>query len=376
LTSLFLSKGVISLEYQAFALCSSLTDIVIDVDNPVYSSHDGVVYNKGRTELILFPGGKSGSFTIPDGVTSIARYGFTACDKVTSVVIPDSVTNIDSFAFYGCKSLTSVTIGNGVPGIGSLVFAHCDALASVTIPDSVTSIGQEAFYGCSSLTSVAIPGSVTYIERGAFKGCTGLTTAYFLGNTPTMGTDVFLDTAPDFEICYTTGATGFSTPNWEGYPAAPCACSDDTDCAEGEMCASGRCEIDIDFDGIINAEDNCPEVANPAQENVDVATETGADILGDVCDADTVYGYVDISGAAIENVNVTVYRPNCGGDIELDSDTTDSEGYYSFSNLGVGYRTIVPELESYTFVPETDYPKMPQAEIQSFDFTATVIPAP
>jgi len=125
---------------------------------------------------------------------------------------------------------------------------------------------------------------------------------------------------------------------------------------------------DTDSDGIIDAEDNCPDVANPKQENVD------GDGAGDVCDADTVYG--TISGAVQEGVIVRLYKPVCGGDIELASDTTDAEGYYAFGNLGVGWRTLVPGLEGYTFAPESDYPKLPQAEIRSYDFTATVVPAP
>ena len=120
---------------------------------------------------------------------------------------------------------------------------------------------------------------------------------------------------------------------------------------------------DTDSDGICDDNDNCPAVLNPNQEDVDT------DDIGDVCDADTVYG--TISGDIQEGVIVGIYKPSCGGDILLNSDTTDSAGYYSFGNLGTGYRTILPELSGYTFIPEVDYPKMPQAEIKSYDFTAT-----
>jgi len=125
---------------------------------------------------------------------------------------------------------------------------------------------------------------------------------------------------------------------------------------------------DSDFDGIVDAEDNCPDDSNPGQEDAD------SDDIGDVCDADTVYGYISgIPGDSQEGVIVRIYKPSCGGDIELASDTTDSDGYYSlFGNLGTGYRTLVPELLGYTFVPEVEYPKMPQAVIQSYDFTASI----
>jgi hypothetical protein len=49
-----------------------------------------------------------------------------------------------------------------------------------------------------------------------------LTRAYFLGNAPSMGTDVFYDCASNFSICYTAGSTGFTTPTWNDYPAKVC----------------------------------------------------------------------------------------------------------------------------------------------------------
>jgi len=55
---------------------------------------------------------------------------------------------------------------------------------------------------------VTIPGSVTSISSGAFQGCSSLTAAYFLGKAPTMDTNVFEDSAPDFTIHYARDATG------------------------------------------------------------------------------------------------------------------------------------------------------------------------
>jgi len=68
-----------------------------------------------------------------------------------------------------------------------------------------------------------------------------LSTAYFLGDAPSMAAGVFDDTAPDFQVCYTAEATGFTTPTWYGYPAADCACLYDTDCEEGYSCVDGQC---------------------------------------------------------------------------------------------------------------------------------------
>ena len=85
--------------------------------------------------------------TISSGVTSIGRYAFSYCGKLTSVTIPDNVTSIGDRAFEVCSSLTSVTIPNSVTSIGDDAFYSCDNLTSVTIPNSVTSIGDSAFDG-------------------------------------------------------------------------------------------------------------------------------------------------------------------------------------------------------------------------------------
>jgi hypothetical protein len=190
---------------DVFDGCTGLTGITVAGDNGVYSSEDGVLFNKDKTALLLYPEGKSGSYTIPSSVTSIAYCAFESCGKLTDVTIPDSVTSIGEWsfldctgltsitipgsiktitgdvrngngygAFFGCTGLTSVTISQGVTSIGGSAFARCTRLASVAIPDSVTSIGQMAFQE-SGLTSVTIPDSVTYIGYNAFAACTRLT---------------------------------------------------------------------------------------------------------------------------------------------------------------------------------------------------------
>ena len=154
LTSVTIGNSVTSIGYGAFHGCSGLTSINVASDNSNYCSVDGVLFNKDKTTLIQYPGGKQGAYTIPNSVTSIVSSAFEGCRGLTSVTIPNSVTSIGMSAFYGCSGLTSIEIPNSVISIGGGAFYGCSSLTSVTIPNSVISIGNYAFAYCIGLTSV------------------------------------------------------------------------------------------------------------------------------------------------------------------------------------------------------------------------------
>ena len=219
LTSVTLGNSVTSIEDSAFSDCSSLEDINVASGNNYYSSNNGVLFNKKKTELIRYPKGKSEtSYTIPNSVTSIRYSAFARCTSLTSITIPDSVTSIGESAFARCTSLTSITIPDSVTSIGYSAFEYCTGLTSInvasgnnyyssnngvlfnkkktelirypegksqtsyTIPNSVTSIGKRAFIFCSSLTSITISNSVTSIGVYAFYDCSGLKDVYYAGS--------------------------------------------------------------------------------------------------------------------------------------------------------------------------------------------------
>ena len=184
--------SVIYIEKNPFYSCEKLSLIIVNENNASYSSEDGVLFNKAKTELIQYPVGNSRtSYTIPSSVTSIGDHAFDGCESLKNITIPNSVTSIGDFAFYWCSNLTSLTIPSSVTSIGNHAFVSCDGLTSVTIPNSVTSIGDYAFARCAGMTSITIPNSVTNIGEGTFSECFYLTSITIPNSVTSIGEGAF-----------------------------------------------------------------------------------------------------------------------------------------------------------------------------------------
>ncbi len=134
-----------------FGGCTSLEEVKVDSASQYFTSVDGVIFNKKMTEIIYFPQGKGGNYTIPEGVTSIANGVFSENKTLTELVIPNSVSYIGEEAFRGTRIgkiifsgdiyAESLTIGKAA--FKDAYFENYDFI----LPSHTKEIGEYAFSG-------------------------------------------------------------------------------------------------------------------------------------------------------------------------------------------------------------------------------------
>lgn len=154
--------------------------ITVDPANPNYTSENGILFNKNKTQIILFPASYSGDYIVPSTVTNIFEYAFYKCTKLTSVTIPASVTNSMNNSFYESSGAITVAASNpnfssldGIlynKGKSTLIYCPIDISGNITIPSTVTTLDSWAFSGCKELETVTIPTATITIPFGAFSG--------------------------------------------------------------------------------------------------------------------------------------------------------------------------------------------------------------
>ncbi len=190
LTSVTISASMNDTLWHAFEHCAGLTEILVDKDNPKYSSEDGVLYDKDKKQLIRYPSGKTGAYSVPDSVISFYGGAFEFCYNIVSITLGESFFE----GSIDCPNLTEILVDKNNPYYSSkdgvlfdkgkttlIRYPVGKSSTTYSVPDSITTIWANAFYGCTSLTSVTIPDSVTAIDWCAFLSCDNLTDVNYTG---------------------------------------------------------------------------------------------------------------------------------------------------------------------------------------------------
>ena len=210
ISSITIPSTVITIENNSFNRCTSLTSFDVDDQNQVFCSIDGVIYSKDKTQLMFYPVGREGAFSVPEGVTSIAMDAFHSAFNLSEISIPETVKTIEGTAFFFCSNLKTVDIPASVEHMDDAVFGVCSMLTEINvsennlnyksidgvlynfdidtllqyppskkgeilIPESVVSIGEFSFADCDQIRTAWIKNSYTITPVGnAFTYCRNL----------------------------------------------------------------------------------------------------------------------------------------------------------------------------------------------------------
>lgn len=197
--------------------CISLESVTVDENNPNFESDGGVVFNKGKTEILFFPRGKEGEYTVPATVTSLSAGVFSYVTNIERLILPNTLTSIGDSAFlyseipviefsgntfadelhignrafestsklktlclpahtkslgnnaFTGSAITNITLNDGLLTIGEYAFSSTLNLFEITIPGSVTSIGDYCFGGLSVISSITLNEGISSIGKHAFE---------------------------------------------------------------------------------------------------------------------------------------------------------------------------------------------------------------
>lgn len=173
LESINIPASVTSIGIGALYCCLELKDLTADENNAVYSSdEDGVLYNKDKTVLLLYPAGsKNTSYTIPESVATIDSYAFCFCKALKRLTIPGNVKTVNQEAFTGCFNLSEVVISNGVDSIREHAFEAVLSLESVIVEDMDVDIASKSL-GVSNIKLLDLEREefIDYYERYVKSG--------------------------------------------------------------------------------------------------------------------------------------------------------------------------------------------------------------
>ncbi len=185
IVSIFIPANVSFIDAAAFYWTQALQRIDVAEDNLVYKSDEyGVVYSKDGTVLEQYPDARTGSYEIPEGVTTVAEEAFYSSSGVSSLQLPSTLTTIGRRAFYNV-GISSILIPASVSVIEDGAFSACHNLVRFSVEEggAFASDEQGALYTADMTVLLQVPGGysgaftiptgVKTIQNSAFHGISG-----------------------------------------------------------------------------------------------------------------------------------------------------------------------------------------------------------
>lgn len=187
LTSVVIADGVESIGESCFSGCSALPEFTVTEGNKWFSTDDGVLFDKSKSKLLLYPIAKEGdAYTIPDGVVEIGARAFENVSSLKTIALDESLSVIGDNAFSNCAKLETIDFtGLNIKSLGKSMFRSCQFIKELNFSASTfTTINSSTFYSNFALKKLWLPATVTEIGDYAFSGLKSLEELHMLAKAP------------------------------------------------------------------------------------------------------------------------------------------------------------------------------------------------
>ena len=181
LTTVELPESLTDISNNAFANCTSLTDV--DFSKCTNLKHlNGVKFNSNHTNISNGDGEQNEFLNCTaltridlSNCTKLERIwssGFEGCTNLEEVILPSTTQMIGQKTFKDCSKLTIINIPDSLIYISQHAFDNDTALKNINL-NKVQTIKESAFWN-SGLETINLPDSLTYVEQFAFGLCNNL----------------------------------------------------------------------------------------------------------------------------------------------------------------------------------------------------------
>ena len=157
----------------------TLTEIIVEDGNPVFTSADGVLYtadprnaNATGDTLLVYPRAKADeSYSILEGTKTVGKDAFGDNKLLTKVTMPESLEVIKQAAFAYCYGLTEIVLGKNVHTLEYDAFYHCNNMTSFTLSEKLTpeTVNNSVVGGCNKLTLLYVPAAAEFVPNSIAK---------------------------------------------------------------------------------------------------------------------------------------------------------------------------------------------------------------
>ncbi|PKK85844.1 MAG: hypothetical protein CVV63_04835, partial [Tenericutes bacterium HGW-Tenericutes-8] len=209
-----LPSSLYAIEGNVFLGSSSLLSIQIDGSNGYFSTLDGVLYDKQKDSLFIYPEGKQTiNFTAPSTVNYLGKHSFannsylqTVNLNQTKVIYEEAFLNATSLSNISAQALESVKQNafyqtawfeqqGDIAVLGDVLVKYkgtSEFFDGSLIPQTVRTVGSGAFSN-TNIVQLQMPSFVEVIENDAFSQMKQIEDIYVLGN-PFIDANAFGDT--------------------------------------------------------------------------------------------------------------------------------------------------------------------------------------